>query len=279
MFLLEPDRTPYDLNFRLFDIDVRIHPMFWLLTAILGWGSMQMGFNFLLLWIACVFVSILIHELGHVLVGRFFGSDGHIVLYSFGGLAIGSNALANRWQRVAVSFAGPWAGFVFIGVVLTLVSVLHPDLFAVIVLYVKAWLRLPIEGEVLRAARVQVSPLAEAAVLDLLMINIFWGLLNLLPIFPLDGGQISRELFEHYMRRGNGTRAAMGLSAAVAGLLAINALAGPYGLPYLPGGVYVAILFGLLAVQSYQAMQQLPTSRPWREDYPFWDRERDRWEG
>ena len=31
---------------------------------------------------------------------------------------------------------------------------------------------------------------------DLLFVNIFWGLVNLLPVFPLDGGQISRELFQ-----------------------------------------------------------------------------------
>ena len=31
---------------------------------------------------------------------------------------------------------------------------------------------------------------------DLLYMNIFWGLVNLLPVFPLDGGQVARELFE-----------------------------------------------------------------------------------
>ena len=30
---------------------------------------------------------------------------------------------------------------------------------------------------------------------DLLQVNILWGLMNLLPIYPLDGGQIARELF------------------------------------------------------------------------------------
>ena len=29
----------------------------------------------------------------------------------------------------------------------------------------------------------------------LLQINIFWGIINLLPVYPLDGGQIARELF------------------------------------------------------------------------------------
>ena len=36
-----------------------------------------------------------IHELGHVFMGRLFGTDSHIVLHGFGGLAIGSNNLSN----------------------------------------------------------------------------------------------------------------------------------------------------------------------------------------
>src|SRR5947209_18655190 len=107
--LFEPSRTAYDLNFRLFGVEVRVHPLFWLLSALLGPHDLQAEHCVLLLvvWIACVFVSILLHELGHVLVGRLFGSHGHIVLYSFGGLAVGSNDLPSRWLRIAVLLAGP----------------------------------------------------------------------------------------------------------------------------------------------------------------------------
>ena len=31
--------TPYDLKFTLFGIPVRVHPFFWLFSAIMGWGS------------------------------------------------------------------------------------------------------------------------------------------------------------------------------------------------------------------------------------------------
>jgi hypothetical protein len=48
-----------------------------------------------------MFISILVHELSHVLMGQAFGAYGHIVLYGFGGLAVGSNQLNVRWQRVA----------------------------------------------------------------------------------------------------------------------------------------------------------------------------------
>jgi hypothetical protein len=94
----------------MFGIPIRVHPMFWLMSVILGYSTIQDGFEYLIIWVACVFVSILIHELGHVIMGRFFGADGHIVLYSFGGLAIGSNSLSSRGQRIAVSFAGRGSG-------------------------------------------------------------------------------------------------------------------------------------------------------------------------
>ena len=38
MLLLEPGRTPYDLNWRMFGTSVRIHPMFWLVGAMMGFG-------------------------------------------------------------------------------------------------------------------------------------------------------------------------------------------------------------------------------------------------
>src|SRR4051794_3104022 len=98
--LTEPNYTQFDLRWRMFGIPVRVHPAFWLVSAIYGWDFVQGGeLRLLLVWIACVFVSVLLHELGHVLTGMLFGSRGHIVLYSFGGLAIGSNAVRNRSQR------------------------------------------------------------------------------------------------------------------------------------------------------------------------------------
>ena len=77
-----PGRTQFDLNWRLFGVDVRVSPWFWLVSALLGWEAMvPRGFQFLILWVLCVFVSILLHEFGHVLVGRVFGSDGYIVKF------------------------------------------------------------------------------------------------------------------------------------------------------------------------------------------------------
>src|SRR5262249_53223080 len=157
------------------------------------------------------------------------GADSHIVLYSFGGLAIGSNALSSRWKRIAVAFAGPLAGFLFYGL-----------------LWVGGYFRL-FEGWPIHAVM---------AVVFLKNINLYWGLINLLPVWPLDGGQISRELFV-WGTPGKGVRASLAISVTVGALVAVDAAAGyndatfiPYILP--TGGWYCGGLFALLAFSNYQ---------------------------
>jgi Zn-dependent protease len=291
VFLLEPNRTQFDLNWRMFGIPVRVHPLFWLMTIMLGWNTMHDGFHYLLLWVACVFVSILVHELGHVFMGRVFGSQGHIVLYSFGGLAVGSNSLSNRWQRIAVSFAGPLAGFLLFGALIAGLRVFGPKHFAGVSETLAEFVK---TGKWIQFIEAKVPTLAEEAVYDLTFINLFWGLVNLLPVWPLDGGQISRDLCEGLSRR-NGVRVSLGISGVVAGLIGLNALANHFNHPVLPffafGDIYMAIFFGLLSVSSFLTLRQLAQQRrysayeeeeraPWERDPDYWKqgRERDPWE-
>lgn len=232
----EPVETPYDVFWRLFGVEIRINPWFWVMSAALGWSSVSRGFPFLLVWIACVLVSILVHEFGHVLVGRIFGSDGHIVLYSFGGLAVGSNQIPVWWKRILVCLAGPAAGFLFLGIILLGVRLL---------------------GDV------QLNPYADEALFDLIWINFAWGILNLLPIWPLDGGQVSHNLL-NWFNPHQGSYYAHGISFLCAALLAVNALVATRGhtiIPYAPTGIWSMILFGSLALGSYTALQE--DNRPW----------------
>jgi len=262
----EPSQTQFDLRFRLFGIGVRITPWFWVMSAVLGWGGgPDLDRHFvahLLIWVGCVFFSILVHELGHVVAGRLFGSEGHIVLYQMGGLAVGSSALERRWQRIAVYAAGPAAGFLLLGLV---------------------W------GGVLLAGTAErgMPEMAHRAYRDLIWINLAWGLLNLLPVWPLDGGQISRDVCSGFWGD-QGVRISLGLSTVVAGVLAAHALAlelsPAYGERVLKlvhewgswsaflldlGGWYVALFFGLLALSSFTTLQQLEHQK--RQ----WD---DRWD-
>jgi stage IV sporulation protein FB len=262
MLFLEPTESAWDLRWRMFGIPVRVHPMFWLVTLIMGSNTLKMGVEFLLLWIACVFVSILIHELGHVVMGMVFGTRGHIVLYGFGGLAVGSNQLDKRWQRMAVSLAGPMAGFLFLGAVFAVLWLRNPGYFPVYVEFLKADLGLPFAAqEALQGAAGPIDiphPMEFFTVLQLIFINMLWGLVNLLPVWPLDGGQISRDACEG-VSPPSGLKVSLGISLVTAGLLALHSVMAMNDRPLLPlrfGSMYSALLFGLLALQSFQLLQQ-----------------------
>ena len=274
---LEPNRTPYDLRWRMLGTDVRVHPLFWLISAVLGWSWFSMrggGVTFLALWVLCCFVSILLHEFGHVLVGRLFGSYGHIVLYSFGGLAVGSSNLRPRWQRVLVLLGGPgaqlllwgalWGGLYLLGSA----GAVSPG-----------WAKLttprsPEAQEVLWPSLVGPPRPLAILVIMLFEINLFWPLLNLLPVWPLDGGQISRELCEGAWGS-RGTTFALGTSLVVSGLLAAHCFLGHNGHRLLPkpvpeGDLYLALLFAMLAAGSYLALQaESQKRRYWDDDSPW----------
>ncbi len=229
---LEPQPTPFDLRWRMLGTDIRVHPLFWVFSAILGWSWYNVGgFNYLLLWVLCVFGSVLLHEFGHVLMGRLFGSEGRIILWSFGGLAVGVDA-GKRWQRILISFAGPAIQLILLGILIAV----RPDL-----LDLDRWVLL-------------VMTPGGAALVMLFEINLFWPILNLLPIWPLDGGQITREIFDGVWK-GRGMAYSLLLSGIVSAVLAVHCLLALNHrgfIPFLPGGYWGLILFGMLAAQSFQ---------------------------
>ena len=120
-----PAPTRYDLHFSLAGIPVRVHPLFWLIAVLFGLSSNLIQ---LLIWVAVVFFSILIHELGHALAFRRYGMSSSIVLYWGGGLTVpeavrwgygSANVSLSPNQEILISLAGPFAGFMLAGLVLT----------------------------------------------------------------------------------------------------------------------------------------------------------------
>ena len=256
--LAEPDRTAYDLNFRLLGFPVRVHPLFWLVSVIFGANALEaFGAPYLFIWVAVVFVSILVHELGHALVFRACGVGASVVLYSFGGLAVPWGHVAGRWRRVGVSLAGPAAGFVL----------------AALVWASNYWGRWA--GNLLEDGP---TP-GWFFYRSMMFVNVAWGAVNLLPVLPLDGGRVSEEVCEAASRR-NGRRLALQISIVVALLVAGYSLACVVdrqqpvgwlaGLPdWVPrGSVYTALFFGALAYSSYQLLQHTRwTDSHWDRDY------------
>jgi Zn-dependent protease len=257
MMLAEPQPTPADLSFSIGEIPVRVSVWFWPVTALLGLPACQ-GFaggdqralaQYLVIWVAVAFGSILVHELGHALAYRAFGQSASIVLYQFGGLAIptgwGRRAALRPWQRLVVSAAGPLAQLALAAAVAGLLvarGLIVPwpldflaDLFGA-------------GGEGFAS-----RPVAALAVF-LLSVNVLWPLLNLVPVPPLDGGQIVREGL-----------ATLGVAeaeriAAVVGVV-FGGAAAWWGFSRRED--YLGIMFAMLAVSCYQSLSARPPWRRW----------------
>src|SRR5262249_28257152 len=113
--MLGTSETPYDVRFRLLGIPVRIHPLFWLVTVALGWQDHDVPS--VAIWVACVFVSILVHEYGHGLMAKAFDASPSIVLWGLGGLCYSHGERQSSRQRLAVILSGPGAGFLLLALV------------------------------------------------------------------------------------------------------------------------------------------------------------------
>jgi hypothetical protein len=100
-------------HFVLFGTPVRVEPTFFLVAVYLGLNLENLGL--IVAWVAVMFVGILIHELGHALAYRAYGSGAAIVLWGFGGLTYGQAGLKPR-QHVLVSLAGPLTGLILLGI-------------------------------------------------------------------------------------------------------------------------------------------------------------------
>src|SRR5262249_20445826 len=143
------------------------------------------------LWVAVVFASILIHELGHAFTQRFYGGHPRITLYSFGGLAYCDDCDRSPRSQILISLAGPAAGFLFAAaLILVLRGTGHLNGFRRSMNPVD-WTPYDLNYLMLNG---KTSP-RDTLISKLLYVNIFWGLVNLLPIYPLDGGRIAREVF------------------------------------------------------------------------------------
>lgn len=218
MFGLEP--TPFDLRLVAFRIPIRVHPSFWIAAAFLGWQPDHLDRVFM--WVMCLFVSILVHELGHALTAEAFGWASEIVLYWCGGLAFSQRSHGRTpWREIAVSLAGPFAGFGLFGLTIGVLYLLPSD-----------------------------QPLprnAEFVITQLIWINLCWGLVNLLPVLPLDGGQVCQS-FLVWCRFRDPVRIAMQVSVIVAGA------ASAYFFTQWKEN-FAGMLFAMLCLQNVASLQ------------------------
>lgn len=160
--------------FRIAGHDVYMTPAFLIILAVLGFANVRNSFELMvgLVMIPVVFVSILLHELGHATASKRLGwGNSTIMFWGMGGLAINAyQGYRHPKKEIIVSLAGP-----AVSILLGLLSL-----------------------GVLYATRGSFAPdTLFVEFLNLMVfVNLFWGIFNLLPIYPMDGGQATLKGLE-----------------------------------------------------------------------------------
>lgn len=195
-------------------IPIAIYPFFWFLIIMLGWlnSGTILGTA---IWSVVILVSVLFHEYGHALTALFFGQEADISLVGLGGLTRRRGPQLSRWREFLIVFNGPAAGLL---------------LFFIVYLLVSSY---PIKNEVLSYA-VNIT----------LEVNLFWTILNLLPVFPLDGGHLMKILLESVF----GIR---GIKFAYLASMVLAVVIGLYF--FIIQQMLMGALFLMLAFESYRA--------------------------
>ena len=217
------------IRFRLFGFPVTVEPWHWAILAFCG-GALGIKESEdllpVLLFMAAGVVSILIHELGHALTMRLFGGRHiSIVLHGMGGHAICQGAPFSRGQHILISLAGPLLQLAC-GLVVLIAVIMSG------------------------ATVLEASPVYEL-LSSFIEVSLFWAVLNLIPVYPMDGGQILRGIL--------GPRHIQ-LTLQISIIVAI--FVGVLGLIYLKTFL-LSIFMVFSAVENYKALKRTRTPGGW----------------
>jgi Zn-dependent protease/predicted transcriptional regulator len=195
---------------KLFGIEVRIHLTFFFLL-IFVWSSQSSAQDMTAAaramgLVAIVFGSVVLHELGHALVARREGVPAKgIILLPIGGVTILDESQTTpesltSWKRdIRIAIAGPLVNMAIAGLSAVALLALVPGF----PLAVKPLID---PGNLLRSA---------------VWLNLYLGLFNLLPAYPMDGGRVLRAFFSRQMDPIRATQRAVRIGHAFAFLFMV----------------------------------------------------------
>ncbi len=230
------------IRFCLFGVPVSIHPSLWLTLALVGGVFSVSSVSSVLcvaLFVIAGFLCLLVHEMGHALVGRALGGGEPAVYMAWlGGDCCNERAVLTRWQGVLMTAAGPGATLLLGALALLLLS-LYVGRFDV-GFFLASYYALGVSPEMV----INVEPtLGLAFFRSLIQVSVWWTVLNLIPVFPLDGGQIM-----HGLMRSSYTMHTVSMAVAVTLVL----------LFFVLGFWLMAALMGFLAYFNYRCLQRAP---------------------
>jgi Zn-dependent protease len=236
---------------KFFGIDLFVHGTFWLLPLIVLFSGLSAGATLAeagveIVFIFAVFACVVLHELGHALAARAYGiGTRDITLYPIGGVASLERMPEKPGQEIAIALAGPAVNFVIAGALFT-------GLVGSAVVF--PW-----------AASASEAAPALVLAAKLLWANVFLGLFNLLPCFPMDGGRVLRAVLATRLSRLRATEIAAGVGTLMAGAFVVAGL-------YLPhfGLLLLAFVVWMLGQGELAAVRAQAAAREMRERFGEW---------
>jgi stage IV sporulation protein FB len=199
-------------------IPVTIFPAFWIFSALIGFVLSSGDFAQMFVWMGIIFISVLFHEFGHALAAIVFGQSPRIELVAMGGLTYHGGDKLPFWKQFVITFNGPLFGFLLaVAAFVTIQAASNKE---------GTW------GHILS---------------NVYGVNVIWTIVNLLPILPLDGGQLMRIVFEK-MFHVKGVRYAMIASSITAIGISLFLFIKQNFLP--------AALFFLFAFENFDAFRR-----------------------
>jgi Zn-dependent protease len=218
------------------DVKVSVSPWYLLLMAYIafrplfmgGGGDQNAAILSGILFVVAVTISLIVHEFGHAFASKLYDLRPSILLHGFGGLCMHQPASSDKRDAFIV-FAGPGIELVFGG----LCALFY-------------WFVLP---QLTGAMGPQVKPVVVEFAWNLVWINIAWALINLLlPIWPLDGGQLFHLLLRRFMPETRAQDLALKVS------IFVLVPAGLIGIVYM-GSLFIAILAFFLLIHNVNALR------------------------
>lgn len=214
--------------FSIAGIPVRVQLWFFLMIGALGFFLFPPPeyTTYFVSWMVIATVSILLHEFGHAIAFRMYGLRPSITLHGMGGLTSASTSSGSQeftpGRSIVTSLAGPLSALFLFGLPALVIASSHGyNLLAVF------------------DQRVRADP-AEVILSQIIYVNVGWSLLNLIPILPLDGGNVMASLSE-IVAPANGRRFANVVSIGMAVLFAVWGMSvGILGAP-----IFAAMFIGL----------------------------------
>jgi stage IV sporulation protein FB len=212
--------------FKVRGIQIRMHITF---PLILVWGAIQFGVLarrglagalFGVIVTGLLFVIVVLHELGHSVVAQSYGVPvRQILLLPIGGIAQLGKIPEKPNQELAIAIAGPLVNFALAG------------LLAIVGL--AAGLDMTLRG--LAGVLSQLGSANLSAIFRYVFVsNLFLGLFNLLPAFPMDGGRVLRAVLASRMDYARATALAVTIGQGLAWLM------GLWG--FLGGGFFLVLV-------------------------------------